>query len=141
MHFKTRLKSLFSHKHSSLLVLGTEKKFFVFSTRDPKLLGLNLSGDVNKNSPFLTPAVETFNLEEFRTPGNGKWDYKKAFIQFIEEHTEAAIPVPTLSTPEFTTLAPVVPPELVPILHYFVSSSTAVRRNKLERWLLASFSG
>ena len=42
--------------------------------RDPKLLGLNLQGDVNRNSQFLTPAVETFNLAEFRTPENGKWD-------------------------------------------------------------------
>ena len=87
-------------------------------SRDPKLLGLNLSGDLNRNSPFTSPAVETFNLAEFRTPEDGKWDYKKAFHQFIEEHTEAAIPVPTSSLPEFTTSSPpAVPLELVQALN------------------------
>ena len=77
--------------------------------RDPKLLGLNLFGDSN---PFSTKAVETFDLAEFRTPDEGKWDYKQAFHKFIEEHTEAAAPSPTTISPEFVTT------NSCPIFHY-----------------------
>ena len=93
--------------------------------RDPKLLGLNLLGDVadrdqqtrEDNNPFTSKAVETFDLAEFRTPGEGKWDYKQAFHQFIQEHTEAAAPVPTTSSPEFFTTQPSLPNELVDALN------------------------
>ena len=88
-------------------------------SRDPKLLALNLSGDVNhnENSQFSSKAVETFDLAEFRTPADGKWDYKQAFHQFIQEHTEAAVPIPTISSPEFATTVPSVPLELVEALN------------------------
>jgi len=93
--------------------------------RDPKLLGLNLLGDVadrdkqarEDNNPFTSKAVETFDLAQFRTPGEGKWDYKQAFHQFIEEHTEAAVPVPTTSAPEFFTTQSTLPSELVEALN------------------------